>query len=214
MSIAKRIKKIKDKLSHDIKLVAVSKNRTLDEILDAYKNGQVIFGENKVQELVNKHKKLPKDIEWHMIGHLQTNKVKEIAPFISLIHSVDSEKLINEIDKRAGQNNRKINCLLQVHIAEEQNKYGFNISQVEEIVSKINTFQNIQVIGLMGMATHTDNQQKINMEFDKLKKLYEKFKNNHFNTLSMGMSNDYLLAIKNQSNMIRVGSALFGQRNN
>ena len=214
MSIAKRIKKIKDKLSHDIKLVAVSKNRTLDEILDAYKNGQVIFGENKVQELVNKHKKLPKDIEWHMIGHLQTNKVKEIAPFISLIHSVDSEKLIKEIDKRAGQNNRKINCLLQVHIAEEQNKYGFNISQVEEIVSKINTYQNIQVIGLMGMATHTDNQQKINMEFDKLKKLYEKFKNNHFNTLSMGMSNDYLLAIKNQSNMIRVGSAIFGQRNN
>ena len=214
MSIAKRIKKIKDKLSHDIKLVAVSKNRTLDEILDAYKNGQVIFGENKVQELVNKHKKLPKDIEWHMIGHLQTNKVKEIAPFISLIHSVDSEKLIKEINKRAGQNNRKINCLLQVHIAEEQNKYGFNISQVEEIVSKINTYQNIQVIGLMGMATHTDNQQKINMEFDKLKKLYEKFKNNHFNTLSMGMSNDYLLAIKNQSNMIRVGSAIFGQRNN
>ena len=214
MSIAKRIKKIKDKLSHDIKLVAVSKNRTLDEILDAYKNGQVIFGENKVQELVNKHKKLPKDIEWHMIGHLQTNKVKEIAPFISLIHSVDSEKLIKEIDKRAGQNSRKINCLLQVHIAEEKNKYGFNISQVEEIVSKINTYQNIQVIGLMGMATHTDNQQKINMEFDKLKKLYEKFKNNHFNTLSMGMSNDYLLAIKNQSNMIRVGSAIFGQRNN
>ena len=214
MSIAKRIKKIKDKLSHDIKLVAVSKNRTLDEILDAYKNGQVIFGENKVQELVNKHKKLPKDIEWHMIGHLQTNKVKEIAPFISLIHSVDSEKLIKEINKRAGQNNRKINCLLQVHIAEEKNKYGFNISQVEEIVSKINTYQNIQVIGLMGMATHTDNQQKINMEFDKLKKLYEKFKNNHFNTLSMGMSNDYVLAIKNQSNMIRVGSAIFGQRNN
>ena len=214
MSIAERIKKIKDKLSHDIKLVAVSKNRTLDEILDAYKNGQVIFGENKVQELVNKHKKLPKDIEWHMIGHLQTNKVKEIAPFISLIHSVDSEKLIKEINKRAGQNNRKINCLLQVHIAEEQNKYGFNISQVEEIVSKINTYQNIQVIGLMGMATHTDNQQKINMEFDKLKKLYEKFKNNHFNTLSMGMSNDYVLAIKNQSNMIRVGSAIFGQRNN
>ena len=214
MSIAKRIKKIKDKLSHDIKLVAVSKNRTLDEILDAYKNGQVIFGENKVQELVNKHKKLPKDIEWHMIGHLQTNKVKEIAPFISLIHSVDSEKLIKEINKRAGQNNRKINCLLQVHIAEEQNKYGFNISQVEEIVSKINTYQNIQVIGLMGMATYTDDKQKINMEFDKLKKLYEKFKNNHFNTLSMGMSNDYLLAIKNQSNMIRVGSAIFGQRNN
>ena len=214
MSIAERIKKIKDKLSHDIKLVAVSKNRTLDEILDAYKNGQVIFGENKVQELVNKYKKLPKDIEWHMIGHLQTNKVKEIAPFISLIHSVDSEKLIKEIDKRAGQNNRKINCLLQVHIAEEQNKYGFNILQVEEIVSKINTYQNIQVIGLMGMATNTDDKQKINMEFDKLKKLYEKFKNNHFNTLSMGMSNDYLLAIKNQSNMIRVGSAIFGQRNN
>ena len=214
MSIAKRIKKIKDKLSHDIKLVAVSKNRTLDEILDAYKNGQVIFGENKVQELVNKYKKLPKDIEWHMIGHLQTNKVKEIAPFISLIHSVDSEKLIKEINKRAGQNNRKINCLLQVHIAEEKNKYGFNISQVEEIVSKINTYQNIQVIGLMGMATYTDDKQKINMEFDKLKKLYEKFKNNHFNTLSMGMSNDYLLAIKNQSNMIRVGSAIFGQRNN
>ncbi len=214
MSIAERIKKIKDKLSHDIKLVAVSKNRTLDEILDAYKNGQVIFGENKVQELVNKYKKLPKDIEWHMIGHLQTNKVKEIAPFISLIHSVDSEKLIKEINKRAGQNNRKINCLLQVHIAEEKNKYGFNISQVEEIVSKINTYQNIQVIGLMGMATYTDDKQKINMEFDKLKKLYEKFKNNHFNTLSMGMSNDYLLAIKNQSNMIRVGSAIFGQRNN
>ena len=134
MSIAKRIKKIKDKLSHDIKLVAVSKNRTLDEILDAYKNGQVIFGENKVQELVNKYKKLPKDIEWHMIGHLQTNKVKEIAPFISLIHSVDSEKLIKEIDKRAGQNSRKINCLLQVHIAEEQNKYGIKLKHTDSDV--------------------------------------------------------------------------------
>ena len=214
MSTSGNIQKIRNSIPKNVTLVAVSKTKTTDFILEAYEAGQKVFGENKVQEMTEKANLLPRDIEWHMIGHLQTNKVKEIAPFISLIHSVDSEKLIKEINKRAGQNNRKINCLLQVHIAEEKNKYGFNISQVEEIVSKINIYQNIQVIGLMGMATYTDDKQKINMEFDKLKKLYEKFKNNHFNTLSMGMSNDYLLAIKNQSNMIRVGSAIFGQRNN
>ena len=213
MLTTKRLKEIKKKLSSDVSLVVVSKTRSNEEILEIYRNKQMIFGENKVQELIKKHEELPKDIQWHMIGHLQTNKVKYIAKFISLIHTVDSIKLINEINKRALNENRIIDCLLQIHIAKEKNKFGFKINEIENVIERSKNLKNINIIGLMGMATFSKNQDDIKKEFENLNKEFEKKKSKDFNTLSMGMSNDYKIAIQNGSTMIRLGSSIFGPRN-
>ena len=194
-------------------LVAVSKIKPAADIQSMYNLGQRDFGENYVQELVEKQAVLPKDINWHFIGHLQSNKVKYIAPFVHLIQSVDSEKLLKEIDKQAAKNDRKINVLLQVHIAEEQTKFGFN--EAELMVLNVRAYDNVNIVGLMGMATFTDDKQKVKREFEHLKQLYnnfEKEKTITLNTLSMGMSDDYELAINCGSNMIRIGSLLFGRR--
>ena len=213
MAIASHLKEIKVSLPKEVTLVAVSKTKPNSAILEAYQAGHRIFGENKVQELAQKAKELPKDIAWHMIGHLQTNKVKFIAPFISLIHGVDSLKLLKEINKRSLQNNRIIDCLLQVHIASESTKFGFGINEVESALNEAKQFENIKVVGLMGMATFTDNIKQITQEFKSLKTIFEKIKNEQITTLSMGMSGDYKLAIEQGSTMIRVGSAIFGHRN-
>ena len=213
MDIKKNLKKLLNSIPKDITLVAVSKTKPISDILVAYGSGQRIFGENKVQELEMKHTKLPSDIEWHMIGHLQSNKVKYIAPFISLIHAVDSLKLLKEINRRAKQNNRIINCLLQVHIASERTKFGFEINEINEILDESNKLENICIKGLMGMATFTEEKSQLNSEFTKINNLFKKIKNKKINTLSIGMSGDYELAINNGSTMIRIGSTIFGNRN-
>lgn len=213
MPIASNLKATQNSLPKKVTLVAVSKTKPNTAILEAYKEGQRIFGENKVQELVQKAEELPKDIAWHMIGHLQTNKVKFIAPFISLIHAVDSLKLLKEINKRAEQNNRIIDCLLQVHIATESSKFGFGMEEVESALNQAKEFKNIRITGLMGMATYTDDTQQVVDEFKSLKTVFDSIKNEHITTLSMGMSGDYKLAIEQGSTMIRVGSAIFGHRN-
>lgn len=212
MSIAKNLISLKRSIPSNITLVAVSKTKPNSDILSAYNSGQKIFGENRVQELVKKQKELPLDIEWHMIGKLQTNKVKYIAPFISLIHSVDSFRLLEEINKRAKQNNRNIDCLLQVHIAKENTKSGFNIYDIQKIIEKSNLFKNITIKGIMAMATFTNNFKLINKEFMKVNKLLQEIKTKELNILSIGMSGDYQIAINNGSNMIRIGSAIFGKR--
>ena len=212
MSIKDNILKIKSEIDTTTILVAVSKTRGNDLILEAYNNNQINFGENRVQELAKKHEDLPKDIKWHMIGHLQTNKVKYIAKFVTLIHTVDSIKLINEINKRAKNENRIIDCLLQLHIANEEHKFGFKKSEISEILDYTKGKNNIRIRGLMGMATNTNNNQQINQEFQEIKNLYNKIKLPYFDTLSIGMSSDYQIAIKNGGNMIRVGSAIFGAR--
>lgn len=213
MSIKNNLKAILTNIPDNVQLVAVSKTKPNSDILEAYNSGQRIFGENKVQELAAKFEELPKDIQWHMIGHLQSNKVKYIAPFISLIHGVDSLKLLKEIDKRAAQNNRIIDCLLQVHIAQENTKFGFGINEVISALEEANNFENIKIKGLMGMATFTNNEDQILQEFESLEKLFNSIKNEEINTLSIGMSGDYKLAIKKGSTMVRVGSAIFGNRN-
>ena len=213
MTIASNLKAITSSLPKEVALVAVSKTKPNTAILEAYQAGQRIFGENKVQELVQKAEELPKDIAWHMIGHLQTNKVKFIAPFVSLIHGVDSLKLLKEINKRAKQNNRIIDCLLQVHIATESSKFGFGINEVKSALNQAEEFENIKIVGLMGMATFTDETQQLSQEFKSLKTVFDSIKNDHITTLSMGMSGDYNLAIEQGSTMIRVGSAIFGHRN-
>jgi PLP dependent protein len=194
-------------------LVAVSKLKPASDIDRMYALGQRDFGENYVQELVEKQTQLPTDINWHFIGHLQSNKVKYIAPFVHLIHSVDSEKLLKEIDKQAAKNNRIIHVLLQVHIAEEETKFGFD--EAELMALDISLFENVHIIGLMGMATFTDDKGKVRREFEHLQKIYTAFaaqKNISLTTLSMGMSDDYALAIDCGSNMVRIGSLLFGRR--
>jgi pyridoxal phosphate enzyme (YggS family) len=213
MDVKANLNTILQSIPKEVTLVAVSKTRQNSAIIEAYQIGQRIFGENKVQELVQKFEELPKDINWHMIGHLQTNKVKYIAPFVSLIHGVDSVKLLKEINKRAKQNNRVIDCLLQVHIATESTKFGFDIPKVNEAIDSANEYQNIRIVGLMGMATFTDNKQQVIQEFSSLKTVFDTIKNKHITTLSMGMSGDYQLAIEQGSNMVRVGSAIFGHRN-
>lgn len=212
MSITNNLNLIKVNIPSNVTLVAVSKTRNTNDILTVYNTGQRIFGENKVQELVKKQEALPDDIQWHMIGHLQSNKVKYIAPFIDLIHTVDSIKLIQEINKRAKQNNRTIDCLLQVHIAREETKFGFGINEIEDIIKEAKKFTNINIKGLMGMATFTSNQQEINTEFRKINELFGIIRTNIINTLSIGMSNDYKLAINHGSTMIRIGSNIFGKR--
>ena len=213
MGIQENLNTVIKSTPKDVTLVAVSKTKKNSAILEAYQLGQRIFGENKVQELVEKAEELPKDINWHMIGHLQTNKVKFIAPFVSLIHGVDSIKLLKEINKRAEKNNRVIDCLLQVHIATESTKFGFDIPEVKQAINNAQEFQNIRIIGLMGMATFTDNKQQVIQEFNNLKVVFDTIKNEHITTLSMGMSGDYKLAIEQGSTMVRVGSAIFGHRN-
>lgn len=199
--------------SKNTTLVAVSKIKPASDIQQMYDLGQRDFGENYVQELVEKQAVLPADIVWHFLGHLQSNKVKYIAPFVYLIHSVDSEKLLKEIDKQAAKNNRKINVLLQIHIAEEQTKFGFNEEDLMKL--DVDLYPNVNISGLMGMATFTDDKEKVKREFEQLKSFYNEFKDDKktaLDTLSMGMSDDYKLAVTCGSNMIRIGSLLFGKR--
>tara|TARA_B110000438_G_scaffold162143_1_gene155394 strand:+ start:226 stop:867 length:642 start_codon:yes stop_codon:yes gene_type:complete len=212
MLITNRLKEINKKISSNLSLVAVSKTRNNKEILESYKSGQLMFGENKVQELTKKYEELPKNIQWHMIGHLQTNKVKYIAKFISLIHTVDSIKLMKEINKRAFNENRNIDCLIQIHIAKEKNKFGFKIHEINDVINLARDLKNINIKGLMGMGTYTDDLDIINNEFKSLNCEFLKRKTFEFDTLSMGMSNDYKIAIKNGSTMLRLGSSIFGKR--
>lgn len=216
MDISENIAKIKSQLAPAITLVAISKTKPKEDLLEAYEAGQRVFGENKVQEMTEKWETLPKDIEWHMVGHLQRNKVKYLAPYVSLIHAVDSLKLLKEIDKEAEKNNRSINCLLQLKIAEEETKYGITLDTAKEILHSpiYHAMNHVKIIGLMGMATLTENQAKVRKEFTYLKSAFDSLKEEQpqFNTLSMGMSGDYELAIECGSNMIRVGSSIFGER--
>jgi len=197
-------------------LIAVTKTHPATVLHEAYENGLRIFGENKAQEMMQKYDTLPKDISWHMIGHMQSNKVKYIAHFVSLIHSVDSLSLLQEINKQALKNNRTIDCLLQIHIAEEDTKFGLDQTEAKEILSELqkNKLENVSIKGLMGMASNTQDTDKIRAEFKSLKSLFDEFQSLHpeFNTLSMGMSSDYKIAVEEGSTLIRVGSALFGTR--
>ena len=221
MSIAQNLLKIKSTLPDHVTLVAVSKTKPVSDLMEAYNAGQRIFGENYVQELVEKQQELPKDIQWHFIGHLQSRKVKLIAPFVSLIHGVDSMKLLEEINKQALKNHRIIDCLLQIHIAEEETKFGLNENELNEILHFVQNdkegMKNIRIVGLMGMATFTNNQEQIKKEFTYLKSIFDKTNqlltpNFQLQTLSMGMSGDYPLAIECGSTMVRIGSSIFGTR--
>lgn len=217
MSINTNLNEIKKTIPNHVALIAVSKTKPISAVEAAYKAGQIEFGENKVQELADKYEKLPKDIKWHMIGHLQTNKVKYIAPFVHLIHGVDSFKLLQEINKRALQNNRTINCLLQIHIAEEETKFGLSSDEVKELLNSddFKQLNNIMIVGLMGMATNTEDNDQVRKEFASLKCLFDELKKSQpqFEVLSMGMSGDYPIAIEEGSTMVRIGSAIFGERN-
>lgn len=211
--IKENLNHIRTTIPQGVTLVAVSKTKPNSAIIEAYEAGQRIFGENKVQELVTKYESLPKDIEWHMIGHLQRNKVKYLAPFVHLIHGVDSLRLLEEVDKQAAKFKRTQQLLLQMHIAEEETKFGLDEKELIEILDQLDNFLNVKVLGLMAMATFTDDEEKINKEFSYLKAIYDKYKTDfQFTTLSMGMSGDYQLAIQNGSNMVRVGSSIFGER--
>ena len=212
--IVANLKQIKDDVPAAVTVVAVSKTKPTDAIQEAYDAGYVDFGENKVQELCLKHETLPKNIRWHMIGHLQRNKVKYIAPFVHLIHGVDSERLLNEISKQGAKNDRIIDVLLQIHIAEESTKFGFSYEEAEAVLSKAKKLENVRITGLMGMASYTDNTAQLTVEFSGLQDFYNRLQpTNKWTTLSMGMSNDYKLAVDLGSNMIRVGSLIFGSRN-
>lgn len=217
MSIAEHIKKYKEELTHDVDLVAVSKTKPNDAILEAYEAGQRIFGENKIQEMTDKQEALPKDIEWHMIGHVQSNKVKYMAPYVSLVHAVHKLKLLKEINKRAKDENRVIDCLLQLKIAEEDSKYGMEADEALKILNSeaYQEMSHVKIVGLMGMATLTEDEQKIDSEFAYLKGKIDEFSKEfpELTILSMGMSGDYQIAIKNGSNMVRIGSSIFGERN-
>ena len=226
MSIADNLHKIKSSLPPSVTLIAVTKTHPVEKLMEVYNAGHKIFGENKVQEMVSKHAELPKDIEWHLIGHLQTNKVKQIAPFVALIHSVDSLKLLQEINKQAAKNGRIINCLLQIYIANEETKFGLDFKEAEDLISseEFKALKNIKITGFMGMATNTDKKEQIAREFKSLKLFYDKCSKIEIlnlptgqpgfelSNLSMGMSSDYLIAIENGSTMIRVGSSIFGTR--
>lgn len=213
--IENNIKKLLEDIPASVDLVAVSKTKPLEELEVAYQSGQRIFGENKIQEMTQKWEKLPKDIEWHMIGHVQTNKVKYMAPYVSLIHGVESLKLIKEIHKQGLKNDRVISCLLQVHIATETTKFGLLPDEVASLMKESLEFDHVRVVGLMGMASFTENKEQIREEFKGLKVLFDELKvsNDNMKILSMGMSNDYPTAIEMGSTMIRVGSLIFGERN-
>ena len=217
MSIKENLLAIKKNIPDTVTLVAVSKTKPMSYIQEAYDEGQRVFGENRVQEMTEKWENLPKDIEWHMIGHLQRNKVKYMAEYVSLVHGVDSPRLLAEINKQAEKHNRVISCLLQVHIAEEDTKFGFNEEELLDLVAneEFKAFKNVKIVGLMGMATFTENMDQVRREFASLKSLFTKLKSNYadFTTLSMGMSGDYNIAIEEGSTMVRIGSSIFGSRN-
>lgn len=224
MSIAQNLSEIKSNLSEGVELVAVSKTKPSSAIEEAYAAGQRIFGENRPQEMQAKAEELPKDIQWHMIGHLQSKKTKYIAPFVSLIHSVDKLSLLEEINKRAAQNDRVIDVLLQVFIAKEESKFGMDEDEVIELLNSeaFKALPNVNVVGLMGMATNTDNEEVVRLEFRRLKSFFDSIKNSsvstplnlkNFTVLSMGMSGDFKIAMEEGSNMVRIGSSIFGSRN-
>lgn len=220
MNIQENLENVLVKIRDGVRLVAVSKYKPVEVIQEAYKAGQRIFGENKAQELSGKYPLLPNDIEWHFIGHMQTNKVKYIAPFVSLIHSVDSMKLLKEINKQALNNNRIINCLLQFHIAEEETKFGFSLAEVEDILSgnDFKKLNNIRICGVMGMATFTEDEAQVRKEFIQLRQYFETIKQKYFagdeqfKEISMGMSGDFQIAIEEGSTLVRIGTAIFGDR--
>jgi pyridoxal phosphate enzyme (YggS family) len=215
--IGKNLQNIKSKLPENVTLVAVSKTKPIIDLQEAYDAGQRVFGENKIQEMAEKFDALPKDIQWHMIGHLQSNKVKYMAHFVDLIHGVDKLKTLKEINKQAKKHDRVINCLLQVKIAKEETKFGFSFEEIMATLSseELKELENIKIVGFMGMATFTDDKKQLEEEFSSLKNLFDQLKTQHssIETLSMGMSGDYQLAIENGSTMIRVGSSIFGKRN-
>lgn len=221
MSIAENLKSLKSNLPKSVTLVAVSKTKPIEDLEEAYGAGQRIFGENKIQEMTQKWETLPKDIEWHMIGHVQTNKVKYMAPYVNTVHAVDSFKLLKEINKQALKHERVINCLLQLKIAEEDSKFGLSNEDLRLILDHedLKSLENVKIIGLMGMATFTEDKNQIKKEFLKLKETFEEVKikpttdNQQLTTISMGMSGDYEMAIECGSTMIRVGSSIFGVRN-
>ena len=217
MSIKENLLSIKDSLPEDVTLVAVSKTKPVTDLMEAYNAGQRIFGENKIQEMAEKHEEMPKDIQWQMIGHVQRNKVKYMAEFVNLIHGVESYKLLKEIDKQAKKHDRTINCLLQIKIAEEDSKFGMSAEDASTLLQsdEFLELEHINIVGLMGMATFTDNTKQVENEFKFLKTTFDKLKtlNSELKTISMGMSGDYELAIDCGSTMIRVGSSIFGARN-
>jgi hypothetical protein len=220
MSIANNLQSIKSQLPTNVTLVAVSKTKPVSDLMEAYNAGQRIFGENKIQEMTEKHQQMPKDIYWHMIGHVQSNKVKYMIPYVKLIHGVDSLKLLKEINRQAVRWRKNVDCLLQIHIAEEETKFGLDENELNDILNseEFKGFNNVKVIGLMGMATFTDNQHQIKREFEHLKSIFDKLskqpttQNLQLTTLSMGMSGDYQLAIECGSTMVRIGSSIFGIR--
>ena len=220
MSVKDKIIQLKTELPENCTLVAVSKTKPYELILEALESGHKDFGENKVQELFSKYEQLPKDVKWHMIGHLQRNKVKYIARFVHLIHGVDSMKLLKEVNKQAGKNDRIINCLLQIHIAKEETKFGLNQAELNEILTgqELAQLTHVKIVGLMGMATNTENKDHVQAEFKGLKTMFDSIQTNShpvnvdIQYLSMGMSGDYPLALESGSNMIRVGSKIFGER--
>jgi PLP dependent protein len=220
MSIASNLNSIKATIPNNVTLVAVSKTHPVNQLMEAYNAGQRLFGENKVQELVAKAEAMPIDVQWHMIGHLQSNKVKYIAPFVSLIHGVDSIKLLQAIDKEGGKNNRKIDCLLQIHIATEETKHGFDPKELDQVFLQIKqlSLRHVRIRGLMGMATFTEQVDVVRSEFARLKSLFDHLKSDTdfdsscFDIISMGMSDDYQLAIEEGSTMVRIGSSIFGYR--
>ncbi len=220
MTITNNLKTIFSEIPEHVTLVAVSKTKPISDLMEAYNAGHRVFGENKIQEMAEKFEAMPKDIQWHMIGHVQTNKVKYMAPFVSLIHSVDSIKLLKEIDKQAKKYERTINCLIQIKIAEEDSKFGLSTNDAKALITspEVNKLSNINIVGLMGMATFTDDEVQLKTEFNKLKNAFDSFKhlqtnNSDLKIISMGMSSDYNIAIACGSTMIRVGSNIFGERN-
>ena len=221
MTIAEQIKNITSSLPTTTRLIAVSKTKPAEDIQEAYNAGQRVFGENKALEMRDKHEALPKDIEWHFIGHLQTNKIKYIIPYVSLIHSIDSLNLLKEVNKEAAKKERRVDCLLQFHIAQEDTKFGLSYDEAVQLLSseEYKQMENIRIVGVMGMATFTDNNDQVSAEFGSLRTIFDRLKKEYFSSvesfceLSMGMSDDYPLAIEQGSTLIRVGSAIFGKRN-
>ncbi len=218
MSIQDNLNRIKKDLPPEVTLIAVSKTKPVGAIEEAYAAGHRVFGENKAQEMALKHEQLPNDIQWHFIGHMQTNKVKYIAPFVALIHSVDSLKVLREVDKQAAKNNRVINCLLQFHIAEEATKFGLNMEEAEALTASKNNFKHVRLTGVMGMATYTDDVEQIRREFRQLNHYFQVLKSKFFamddafKEISMGMSGDYAIAVEEGSTMVRIGTLIFGKR--
>ncbi|WP_298541005.1 YggS family pyridoxal phosphate-dependent enzyme [uncultured Aquimarina sp.] len=216
-SIEENLKQIRKTIPEEVTLVAVSKTKPVSDLLEAYQAGQRVFGENKIQEMTQKWEKMPKDISWHMIGHVQTNKVKYMAPYVDTIHAVDSLKLLKEINKQAIKNDRTINCLLQIKIAQEESKFGLDTTEAKSLLNsqEVKSFTNIKITGFMGMATFTEDIEQIKNEFNSIQLLFETLKTDHptLKTLSIGMSGDYQLAIESGSTMVRIGSSIFGARN-